>query len=228
MKAIVHGGILALLVGVLADSARADYIAAETLLLRPEVPHGAGAPTSFNFGASAQFTTDGSTDPLVVPLKLNGPSQTFFADASNPYFAPTVAVLTNGSNPWVHWGVQAPPGTVAGGALVNSYNFFYRTPTTTTLTPPSGAPVDLLGATINDIKLTINHFTQIGGNSSVDVYSVNATVTFEGSPGPVVVTPGVWDFAPPAPTPEPSSLVLAGFGAAGMLGFARRGGKRRI
>ena len=57
MKAIVHGGIAALLIGLLAHSARADYIAAETVVLRPEVPAGAPAPISFNFGASAAFTT---------------------------------------------------------------------------------------------------------------------------------------------------------------------------
>jgi hypothetical protein len=221
MRATAHGSALALTVCLLAGTARADYIASETLVLRPEAPAGAAAPTSFNFGASNQFTTTSPADLFVVPLTLNGASQTFVANASNANFAPTVALLTSADDPWIHWAVQSAPGTVAGGALVQAHNFFFKTLATSTIAAPPGYD-GLAGATINDIKLTVNNFSLLASTPTVDVYSVSATVTFEGTPGSVEVTPYTWDFAPPVPTPEPGTLTSLACGALALAGFALR------
>jgi hypothetical protein len=220
MRATAHGRALALTVCLLAGTARADYIASETVVLRPEVPAGAAAPTLFNFGASNQFTSASPADLFVVPLTLNGASRTFVADASNANFAPTVALLTSADDPWIHWGVQGAPGIGLGGELVQAHNFFFQTLATSTIAAPPGY-AGLAGATITDIKLTINNFSLLASTQGVDVYSVNATVTLEGTPGSVVVTPYTWDDAP-VPTPEPGALNLLASGALALAGFALR------
>ena len=156
-----------------------------------------GAPSGrFIFAATPIASVQLFEEHLLTPADVG---TTFIADAGNdPDFAEVARQLTNTVGNYVETQF-ATAGGIAGVGYPNEGVLFGL------------STLDLAGSTITAFTFRLDAFTAAPFNDTLDMLAIRGVLSVLGTN----------QSAPPAPTPEPASLVLLGAGAAAVLARQR-------
>jgi len=172
-----------------------------------------GVPLTSGYDMVLLYSLNGTA---TSPSGMSVATITPFRTATTPTASPAGGVITLTSIP--------VPGTTGGTPFAFTIGAFFVDPTVAAAAAQGGAtPASIWAAALADFNAN-DPLAQLGYGSVVDSIQAGGSDTANG-PHAEPSTLGGWtsfSLVGTTPTPEPSTIALAGLGAAGLLLFRRR------